>query len=187
MTKLDFAVNAALVFSYVALALGDKVGMMTFAEEPGAFLPPHAGSPQLNRILDTLYDVQASVMDTSFVEAYLHLQRHVRKRSLLLFFTDLTDPETARSAVKYMGMLARRNLCVCVAVGDPEVAEWAAAVPESDGEVYRQAVALSTLADRARALSELRRAGVQVVDTLPQTLTAEAVSRYLQVKQAGLL
>ena len=53
--------------------------------------------------------------------------------------------------------------------------------------MYRQAVALTTLEERAVALSNLRRAGVQVVDTLPHTLTAEAVSRYLQVKQAGLL
>ncbi|MBW3623824.1 MAG: DUF58 domain-containing protein, partial [Armatimonadetes bacterium] len=187
MTKLDFGVNAALVSSYVALALGDRVGMMTFAEDAGAYVPPHAGSNQLNRILEELYAVQASTMDTSYVEAYIHLQRYLKKRSLLLFFTDMMDPETARSAVKYMGLLARRHLCVCVAVGDPEVAEWASLVPADEEEVYRQAVALTTLGDRANALTQLRRAGVQVVDTLPQTLTAEAVHRYLQVKQAGLL
>jgi uncharacterized protein (DUF58 family) len=187
MTKLDFAINAALVFSYVALAMGDKAGLLTFAEEAGDYLPPNRGSGQLNRILDELYSVQATAMNSSFRDAYLQLQSRLRKRSLLLFFTDLTDPDTAKSAVKYLGLLSRRHLCVCVAIGDPEVAEWAAKTPKDESEIYRQVIALTTLQDRALALSELRRAGVQVVDTLPEALTAEAVNRYLELKTAGRL
>jgi uncharacterized protein (DUF58 family) len=167
--------------------MGDKAGLLTFAEETEAYLPPNRGTGQLNRILEELYAVQATTMNASFADAYLHLQTYLRKRSLLLFFTDLTDPETAKSAVKYMGLLARRHLCVCVAIGDPEVAEWAAKAPQNDSEAYRQVVALTMLQDRARALAELQRVGVQVMDTLPQNLTAEAVNRYLELKTAGRL
>ncbi len=187
MTKLDFAVNAALVFSHVALAMGDRVGLLTFSEEIGEFIPPGAGSDHLPRILHALYRVQASRLDSDFAEAYLQVERELRKRSMILLFTDLMDAESNQHTVKYLGMMARRRLCVCVAVGDPEVAEWATRPPVSDEGVYRQAVALATLNDRAIALADLRRRGVHVMDTLPHTLTAEAVNRYLQVKARGLL
>jgi uncharacterized protein (DUF58 family) len=187
MTKLDFAVNAALIFSYVALGLGDLVGMLTFTDAAGEFLPPDRGEGQLRRILEGLYRVQASTLDSSYPDVYLQLQNRLRRRSLLLFFTDLMDRESSQSAIRYMGLLARRHLCVCIAIGDPEVAEWAGKTPSDDEEVYRQAVALSALRDRAVALNELRRMGVRVVDALPESLTAEAVRRYLEAKRRGAI
>ena len=43
IAKLDYVVNAVLFLSSVATGKGDRVGMMTFADEVGHYLSPHQG------------------------------------------------------------------------------------------------------------------------------------------------
>jgi hypothetical protein len=43
------------------------------------------------------------------------------------------------------------------------------------------------LLQQARAISELNRLGVRVLDVLPQQLTGELVSQYLEIKSRQLL
>src|SRR5438105_2583591 len=54
LTKLDHAVNAALLLVHVALRSGDRAGMLGFADHVTASLVPRAGAAQLRRFLDTV-------------------------------------------------------------------------------------------------------------------------------------
>jgi uncharacterized protein (DUF58 family) len=44
MAKLDYVVNAVLLLGYVATGKGDKVGMMSFANDVQHYLSPRQGS-----------------------------------------------------------------------------------------------------------------------------------------------
>jgi len=185
LTKLDHAINAALVLAYVSQAVGDRAGMMVFAENVKTYVPPGKGSAHIHALLDAMYAVQPAPVDPSFLDAHLHLKARLRKRSLIVFFTDMDDPESARSAVSHISMLARKHLCICVAVGDPQVVQAAEVVPATAEEAFRQSVAAIVLRDRELALLQLRRAGVLVVDALPGAAAMEMVARYLELKQSG--
>ena len=52
LTKLDHAINAALLLVHVALRSGDRAGMLAFADTVTGTLPPRAGTAQLRRFLD---------------------------------------------------------------------------------------------------------------------------------------
>ncbi|GIV98486.1 MAG: hypothetical protein KatS3mg057_3143 [Herpetosiphonaceae bacterium] len=46
IAKVDYAINAALLLSYVAMLKGDHIGLLTFADHVGSYLPPRRGKGQ---------------------------------------------------------------------------------------------------------------------------------------------
>jgi uncharacterized protein (DUF58 family) len=55
LTLLDYAINASLVLSNVALMRQDKAGLITYAESLDTFILADKKAPQLNLILEHLY------------------------------------------------------------------------------------------------------------------------------------
>ena len=80
--KLDYAVNALLFLAYVASGKGDRVGMMTFADDVGQFMSPHQGRGQFYRMLELLYAVEAQPVEPDYRRALSYLSTRQRKRSL---------------------------------------------------------------------------------------------------------
>ncbi len=182
MTKLDYAINAALMLAYVAASGDDKVGMLSFSDKIGAFLPPGKGRAQALAIMSSLYNVPLTTEESDYAGAFLYLARRWRKRSLVVVFTDLLDPESSRQVIMNLNSLASTHLCMCVAISDSSVLSSARAVPGEMLELYEKAAAVEVLRDRALAIAELEQAGVVVVDSEPGTLSPAVVNRYLEVK-----
>lgn len=105
----------------------------------------------------------------------------------MVCFTDLWDPESSRQAIAELASLQPRHLVACVTLMDTRVQRCAEAPVETPSDAYEQAVALQMLEDRSRAVYELHRRGVLVVDTPAEKLSAALVNRYLEVKEKMLL
>lgn len=101
-TRLDFTVNASLVLSYVALSKGDNVGLMAFSDKEEIYLPPRGGRGQIKRLVNTLYALKPKLIESNYRDAFTKMARIQRKRSLVIFFTDLIDPESSRALIKYL-------------------------------------------------------------------------------------
>lgn len=187
LTKLDYAVNAALFLAFVAIRNGDRVGVTVFADGVRAFLPPAAGRHQYRRIVDVLYSAQAALTFVDYGALFREISSRARKRSLVAVFTDLLDDEQARSLVAPLHRLARRHVPLCIALRDQALEDLSRARPEEVDEVYRQAVGLELLEEREQLKGLIARDGVQLVDAAPRELTLAAVNRYLEVKRRGLL
>lgn len=187
LTRLDSAVNTALLLSYVALARGDRVGLLSFAEGVQAYTPPRRGRSQFLRILEQLYAVRAQPVESNYSEAFARLRLDLRGRALIALFTDLGDPDVARLIARHLMLLARHHLPLCVTLSDPSVQEWANLVPSASRELYGKVVAGRMLEERALVLDELRQAGVLTVDVPADQLTPATINRYLELKERALL
>jgi uncharacterized protein (DUF58 family) len=185
MTKADYAVNACVLLSYVAALADDHVGLFTFAEQPRQFLRPGKGRAQVFRLLEGLYPQHAVTRESNYRLAFSHLAAQMRKRALIILFTDLIDPDSSRRLIEAIGLLSRHHRVLCVAFSDYELAEVVEAPPQGADDLYRQAVAASMLDDRRRALAELSRRGVLSVDAGPSGLTVAAINKYLELKSAA--
>ena len=182
MTKLDYAINAALMLAYVAASGDDKVGLLTFSQRVDCFLPPAKGRAQALAIMQALYNVPLTTEEADYAGAFLYLSRRWRKRSLVVVFTDLLDPESSRQVILNLQALASTHLCMCIAVSDSNVLAAARAVPEQPSQVYEKAAAVEVLHEREQATRALERAGVIVVDSEPGALSPAVVNQYLQIK-----
>lgn len=185
LTKLDRAINAALMLASVAAERKDKVGLLVFADEPVAFLPPAAGRDQVKRFLDALYDVEVRLVEPSFATAFGYLKARHRKRSLVILLTDLIDPESSAQLLAHVSALTSQYLPLCITIRDQALEDAAVADIAGLDDIYRRAVAEQVLRDRNVALAHLRQRGVVVMDVAPDRLTVEAVNQYLRIRASG--
>jgi uncharacterized protein (DUF58 family) len=185
--KLDHVVNAALMLSHVVASADDRVGLLTFAEEARAWIAPRRGRAQSGAILNALYASRALPVESDYRAAFRFLSARWRKRSLAVLFTDLSDPDSSSILLNEITGLASMHLVVCVVVRDPLISARARQPVSEASQVYERAVAEEVLGERRRALNLLKKRGVLVVDAEPNELSAELVSRYLEVKQRSLI
>lgn len=185
--KLDHVVNAALMLGHVVAEADDRVGLLSFADEARAWLPPRRGRAATNDILNALYAARAEPIESDYRTAFRFLSARWRKRSLAVLFTDIADPESSAMLLAEIAQLAASHLVVCVVVSDPLIGQRARQMPDAAPQVYEKAVAEEVIADRRRALNVLKKRGVLVVDAEPSELSVELVARYLAVKGRALL
>ena len=187
MSRLDYAINAALMLAYVASRQDDAVGMMVFAGAVNSFIPPRKGSAQIGRLVEELYAVQPTMTEPDYGAALTMLQSRSRKRALVVIFTDIIDKQASRALLAYSGALYPHHLPLVVTIRDPRLEQTADLPPQQVSQVYQRAVAAGLLRDRSQALAALRRQGARVVDATPDELTVSAVNRYLDIKARQLL
>jgi uncharacterized protein (DUF58 family) len=183
--RLDHALSAALLLADVASRYGDRVGLLVFADRVQQFLPPARVS--LPRLADTLSQVEAQMVEPNYPAAFALLNRQLRRRSLLILFTDVGDALVSAPLIDHLCRVARRHLPLVVALRNSEVELAAAGTVHDDAGAFRRAAAEELLSGRAQALGTLQRSGVLVADARPEEATPAVVSRYLEVKAKGLL
>ena len=187
LTKLDHAINAAMLLTYVSIQNDDRVGMISFSGEILDYVPCGKGKAQSDLMLDKLYGIQPEPIEPDYRRAMIYTANRIKKRSLIVLFTDLMDPDSSARLLDYINVLGRKHLVMCVALREREWDRLQLTSPESEEELYEQAVAISVLDDRARALKELEARGVLTVDATFKDLSIATVNRYLRVKQEARL
>ncbi len=186
LTKLDHAVNTALMLSYVAIAKGDEVGLLGFADTVRGYAVPRRGRHQFLRLTEELRRIEVTTTEPDYRAAFEFLRARSGRRSLVVLFTDLVDDEASRALVAAVTRLAGHNLVLCCLLADPQLAETAARAPSSTTELYERVVAQEVRDARQRALAILRRRGVHTIDVAAEHLTVATIQRYLELKRRSL-
>ena len=187
MAKLDYVVNTALMLAYVAASSDDKVGLMAFDADVRVYLPPAKSKAQVYKILESLYNLEARLVETDYPDAFQELATRWRRRSLIVLFSDLVDPDSSASILDAVPMLEERHRVVCVTVSDPNIVAAANKVPETSAEVYAKAVAMQVLQERRQAITALKRRGVWTIDSPPEDLSADLINHYLDLKSRSMI
>ena len=187
MSKLDYAVNAALMLAHVACSKDDAVGMIAFGRSVESFVPPRKGKAQVGRILDQLYALQPALEEPNYRSAFSLLTERSRKRALVVVFTDLVDADASQRLLAHVVALRPRYLPLLVTTRDADLEAAASKPPHEVEDVYQRAVAGNVLAAREQALAWMRSRGVLVLDVAPGKLTVSAVNEYLRLKGTGRL
>ncbi|HEY3317911.1 MAG TPA: DUF58 domain-containing protein [Coriobacteriia bacterium] len=187
LTKLDRAVNAALLLAYLGTQADDHVGLLVFGRDVQRYLPPRKGHRQFLAIMEALYSVEGRLEEPDYAGALRYLAARLTKRSLIVLFTDLVGTEPSRRLLGVLATLAPRHLPLVVTQRNRQVEARAEAVPTTESDVFEAAVAEDVLRDKAAALRMLRSRGALVLDVDPQQLSVAAVNRFLEVKARGQL
>jgi uncharacterized protein (DUF58 family) len=187
LPKLDHAIHGALQLAWVCLRTGDRVGLYAFADQPQKLLLPQAGLRALPAIRATLARLDYSAAETNFTLAMTDLLQRLRRRTLVVLFTDFVDSVTAELMLRNLRWLCRRHVLLFVALRDPLLPELVERAPRDADDVHRAIVADELQRERALVLERIRAAGAQVLDVLPHELERGLIQRYLAVKRRELL
>ena len=193
-TLLDAAFDAALTLGYVTLSQNDQAGLLCFADRVLRWLPPQGGRRQLNRMVHAVHDIHPRLVESRFDEAFMHLHRHCRKRTLVVLITNVIDDQNAIRLKAQVANLVGRHLPLTILLKDHELFDPVQGIdPDVETKIpdkaslFRAAAAADILCWRRQVLSDLRQAGVLTLDCFPERLTAPLINEYMRIKSRHLL
>ena len=177
-TLFDYAVDAATALALTVDAVGDRCGLIAFADRPLAQLAPRAGAGRA--VAAAMAGLDSSLVDSDFLTAFRALPT---KRAVAVVLTDLADEAASSALLSAVPVLSRRHQVLVVAVDDPGLAAMVRGGSAGSTQAALGAVAAASLVDeRNRVAVRLRRAGAAVVAARPDRLAAVACAAYLDLK-----
>lgn len=188
LQKYDWALNSALAFMGVAVDRGDCVGAGIFSNQVLAHVPLGSGRNHLNRLLEVLGESEVQTVEPDYEAVMLHFARQLKRRSLVVLFTDLIDPLAARSLQRSLYTFAKTHVIMIVTPAESELIRQGKVMPEDVDAAYRKGVAQDLLALRQETLRTLQKThSAIVVDAPPEGIDDALLRQYLQLKQKNRL
>lgn len=184
MTRLDHALNASMHLSYVALRMGDRVGLLGFDEEIRRWSAPRDGIETLRHLTDEAQHLPYTLHVTDYRHAATHLHQHLARRSILFFFTEIDGTQDPHALLDALAPLHKKHQIHVVVLQDNPAQHLATLQHDEDIDI---ALAHATLQQRRDgALRALRARGIRVIDAPAERLAGALLEHYQDVKQRGL-
>jgi uncharacterized protein (DUF58 family) len=167
---------------------GDNFGLVTFSDRVNHFVAPARGKLHFARCRDAIFDLKASSVSPDFAELFAFLQLRIRRRSLLLFLTDLADPLLAETFLRDVHLVSRRHIVLVNRLSDHEVRPlFSGQLPANQDEISARLAGhlqWATLKDLERSLGRL---GVGMSLLTPGSVGLDLVAQYNSVKRRQAL
>ena len=187
LTLLDYAINASLVLSNIALLKQDRAGILTFSDHIGQVLPAERRSGQVLKILELLYRQKTRFLETDYESLYASVRTHIRQRSLLLLFTNFETVSAMHRQLPYLRRLAKDHLLLVIFFENTELRTLLDQPAANTEEIYLKTIGEKFAFEKKQIVKELTRYGIQTILTTPQNLTANTVNKYLELKARGMI
>ena len=187
LSKLDYAVNAALSIAQVAMQCGDHVGLLAYGRSLQAAAAPSRGPRHLRTLVDALAQVRSEAAEANHALAAGALLQRQTKRSLVVWITDFAETPAAPEVIESVLRMGHRHLVMFAAVSQPDLTALAQAIPQSEEAMFRHAAAQEIVQRRELLIRGLRRSGVLALEQYPGSLTSSLVNQYLEIKDRGRL
>lgn len=187
LSLLDYAINATLVVSNIALLKHDKAGLITFSNRPGATLAADRRPGHLLKLLEILYRQKTKYLETDFELLYATVRARIKQRSLLILFTNFETLHGMQRQLPYLRRLAKDHLLLVVFFENTELRALLEAPAGTTEEVYNQTIAEKFSQEKRQIVLELQRYGIYSLLTAPKDLTANTINKYLEFKARGLI
>lgn len=182
MTLLDYAINATLILSKVALIKQDRAGILTFAESIGNFLPASRNAAQMGSILETLYNQQTRFLESSYEKLYALIRTRITQRSLVILFTNFESLSGLQRQLPYIRSIARNHLVVVVFFENTELRQLTESTADTVEALYIKTIAEKFVYEKKMIVKELQQHGIFTILTAPKNLTVDTVNKYLELK-----
>lgn len=187
ITHLDRALNAAIVLSYIALRQGDNVGFLAFSNRAERWVRPVRGAGAIQSIIRHTYDLVPRYEVSDYGLMVEELRRRFRKRSLVVLLTHALDELHLEAICRHVRELRSPHLVLAAFLRNVPLYDRVLSVPKSDVDAFQIAAAAEMVHAQTRQIAELNHSGLLVLDTLPEQLSSELISRYLDIKARHLL
>ncbi|AWX45621.1 hypothetical protein HME9304_02648 [Flagellimonas maritima] len=187
LSLLDYAINATLVISSIALKKQDKAGMFSFSDKIENRVVAERRSSQMHLILETLYNLGTDFIESDFSRLYVDVKRNLNQRSLLLLYTNFETLDALHRQLPYLQALAKIHLLVVIFFENTELNSFAEKKAETVQQIFEQTIAEKFIYEKKLIVNELRKYGIQTILTKPENLTINTINKYLEIKARGLL
>ncbi|WP_394802470.1 DUF58 domain-containing protein [Aquimarina acroporae] len=187
LSLLDYAINATLVISNIAMKKQDKAGMFTFSKKVENMAIAQRRKGQMNLILETLYNINTDFVESDFARLYIDIKRNITHRSLLLLYTNFETLDGLHRQLPYLQTLAKNHLLVVIFFENTELTSLLDQKAISTKQIFEKTIAEKFVYEKKMIVNELNKHGIHCILTAPENLTVNTINKYLEIKARGLL
>jgi uncharacterized protein (DUF58 family) len=182
MSLLDYAINATLILSRVALIKQDKAGLLTFSDQINQFLPADRKSGQMATIMDTLYNQSTKFGETDFEKVLIHMRTRITSRSLVILFTNFESLSGLQRQLPYIRSISKTHLVLVVFFENTELKQLTETDVTDVESLYIRTIAEKFAFEKRQMVKELQQHGIFTILTPPEKLSINTVNKYLELK-----
>lgn len=187
LTLLDYAINASLVISNVALKKHDKAGIFSFSKKVENMVVAERRTSQMNLILESLYNVKTDFYESDFSRLYADVKRRITHRSLILLYTNFETLDSLHRQMPYLKGIAKNHLLVVVFFKNTELNSLIFESAKTAQQAYDKVIAEKFAFEKRLIVNELKKYGIYSILTTPEDLTIDTINKYLEIKARGLI
>ncbi|MCI4666720.1 MAG: DUF58 domain-containing protein [Bacteroidia bacterium] len=186
LSLLDYAINASLVISNIAIHKHDKAGLITFCEKVDNIIPPDNRAIQMNRIMEVLYKQETDFLEADYERLYSLTKRRISARSLLILFTNFESISAMRRQLPFLQSISQNHLLMVVFFENTELNELLESQPQDMEEIYIKTIGEDFAFKKQQIAKELEQHGIIAILTPPANLTVNTLNKYLELKARGM-
>jgi uncharacterized protein (DUF58 family) len=184
---LDHYVKTALLLGQAAEQQGDLFGLLAFADKPLRFVRAGSGQAHYGVCRDAIYALKPQIVSPDYDQMGLWVRSRLRKRSLLIFLTDVSDPVLAQSLERNLQLVTGHHLVMVHMLQPAGVQPLFAETAQGLDDVYRHLGGHLLWHDLREFGQRLQQKGIGF-SLLPEDRYAlEVISQYLNAKRRQLL
>eukprot|EP00913_Durusdinium_trenchii_P008986 g8452.t1 len=187
ITHFDRALNAAILLSYVALRQGDTVGIMACSNRVERWVPPVRGTGAVQSLIRQTYELEPTYEASDYGMMAEQLRARYRKRSLIVLVTHALDEVHLANIGRHMAQMRSPHLVLGAFLRNVPLHERLDDLPATDLDAFQIAAAADMMSAQSTQIAKLEKSGLLVTDSLPENLSAELISQYLEIKARHLL
>ncbi len=180
---LDNYISAALILGNAVQRNGDSIGLLTFSNRVKSYIKAARGPSHMNLFRNNLYNLFPEEVNPDYQNVISHIQLKIRRRSLIIFLTNLSEPVLSEEFCKSIHMVSRKHLVIICAMTESHGKPLFSRTVQSEKEIYEhldEHIAWNHLKQLERELSVF---GVRVIKCDKSDITSKLVSTYTAIKQ----
>jgi uncharacterized protein (DUF58 family) len=182
LSLLDYAVNATLSISSVAITRQDRAGFISFGDKTGDFLPANHRATQMAGIVQALYNLDTRFLESDFGFLHKLIKTNITQRSLLILFTNFESLTALGRQLPYLRNLAKKHLLLVVFFENTSLQTLASGQAGNIERLYEKVIAEKFVLEKKLIVKELQQYGIAALLTTPEKLSVDTVNKYLQIK-----
>ncbi len=186
-TKLDLALNASLALCWAGGLGGDQVGFYHFGAKPGQFSPPRPGREAFHSIRHECVQIEYDLRDTNHTWGLSFLNSKLKRRSLIVVFTDFIDTTNAELLIENLALMQKQHLVLYVTLENKHINALINTSSVELSDISISVAASKFKQEREEVLERMRRLGVLVLNAAPEDLTTMLISKYMDIKMQELI
>lgn len=185
--RVDRAIHAGLLLAYACVRSGDRAGFYAFDSAPRQLTGVVGGAEAFRQLQHAASKIDYSSEETNYTLALTTLSTKLGRRSLVVVFTDFTDPTAAELMIEASSRLLKRHLVLFVVMQDEELEDMVALEPAEPADVSRAVVAAGLMRERDTVVARLRRLGIHIVEAPAAAIGPALINAYVDLKRRDLL
>ena len=175
LTKLDYAIDTALLLGGAAISKKDYYGLVAFSQTVTNYIPPGQEKRVLNSILKSLYEIEPQFTTSDYLNTYHFLKKRIRKNSIIFLFSELYNRITSKELLQLLVLLSRLHTVHFISFEEHEQK----ATGHSLDKIARWYLQEEHVLEKQILLQELQKHGVKTLRVNESNIKQKVINAYL--------